>query len=81
MIVLLPFIALSMVGMVLIVAGVMGLQTPDVVARFVPQLAPLLAQPMVAWVLIGVGVLIDVSAGIMQVVVLRRRAGSVQERA
>ena len=48
------FIALGFTSLVFLVAGVVGLASPD--------LAPALAPPAVAWSLIGVGVVLDGAA-------------------
>ena len=52
--VLIPFVVLSAVGATFLAAGVVGLA--------VPAVAPSLASPMVAWSLIGFGVVTDVLA-------------------
>lgn len=61
---LLPMLALSACAMLMIGAGVAGLWLPDKV--------PQLAHPVLAWGLVGAGIVIDVIAGVMIVLALRR---------
>ncbi|MGR8919858.1 MAG: hypothetical protein ACU85V_09575 [Gammaproteobacteria bacterium] len=61
---LVPFVVMSLFATAFIVAGVFGL--------FLPEQAPALARPAVAWSLIAAGVVIDAGAAAMFVIAQRR---------
>jgi hypothetical protein len=59
------FIVLSVVALVLLVAGVVGLASPELV--------PAMAKPMVAWSMIAIGLMLDGAAAV--VLLASRRSG------
>ena len=60
-----PYLVANGLALVLICAGVLGLTAPESV--------PQLGSALVAWGLIGVGILIDVVVGALFVMTLRKR--------